>query len=43
MMRAFALGLLLAWAGAATAIEADQAFDDPAMQTRYEHMTRGLR
>ena len=43
MMRASLLGLLLAWAGTATAIEAEQAFGDPAMQARYEKLTRELR
>ena len=43
MMRAVVLGLLLAWAGAATAIEAEVAFADPAMQARYEQLTRELR
>lgn len=43
MMRALVLGLLLAGAGSAAAIEAEQAFSDPAMQARYEQMTRELR
>ena len=43
MMRAVVLGLLLAWAGSAAAIEAERAFADPAMQARYEHLTRELR
>ena len=43
MMRELLLGLLLAWAGTATAIEATQAFGDPAMQARYEKLTRELR
>ncbi len=43
MMRALVLGLLLACAGSAAAIEAEQAFSDPAMQARYERMTRELR
>ena len=43
MMRAIVLGLLLAWAGIATAIDAEQAFADPAMQARYEKLTRELR
>lgn len=43
MMRALVLGLLLAGAGSAAAIEAEQAFSDPAMQARYERLTRELR
>ena len=43
MMRAVVLGLLLAWAGSAAAIESKSAFADPAMQARYEHLTRELR
>lgn len=43
MIRALLLGLLLASAGTAMAIEAEQAFADPAMQARYENLTRELR
>lgn len=43
MIRALVLGLLLAWVGTATAIDAEPAFGDPAMQARYERLTRELR
>jgi len=43
MMRALLLGVCLAWAGAALAIDAERAFEDPAMQARYETLTRELR
>jgi cytochrome c-type biogenesis protein CcmH len=35
--------LALAWAGGALAIDTERAFDDPALQARYEHITRELR
>ena len=34
---------LLAFAGHALAIDAQKAFDDPALQARYEHINRELR
>jgi len=37
------LALALAWAGGALAIDTQRAFDDPALQARYEHITRELR
>jgi cytochrome c-type biogenesis protein CcmH len=35
--------LLLGLAGNAFAIDAEKAFDDPALQSRYEHINRELR
>jgi cytochrome c-type biogenesis protein CcmH len=35
--------LLFAFAGAALAIDAEKAFEDPALQARYEHINRELR
>ena len=44
MTRSLVLGLLLAVAaGPAAAIDAERAFSDPAMQQRYEALTRELR
>jgi len=37
------VALALAWAGGALAIDTQRAFDDPALQARYEHITRELR
>jgi cytochrome c-type biogenesis protein CcmH len=37
------LALTLVWAGGALAIDTERAFDDPALQTRYENITRELR
>jgi cytochrome c-type biogenesis protein CcmH len=37
------VALALAWAGGALAIDTERAFDDPALQARYEHITRELR
>lgn len=43
-MRAFWCALLLAASlGSAYAIDAERAFDDPALQSRYEHLARELR
>lgn len=42
-MRAVIAALALAVSAAAFAIDAERAFDDPAMQERYERLTRELR
>jgi cytochrome c-type biogenesis protein CcmH len=42
-MRALVLALSLAFAGNALAIDPEEAFADPAMQERYENLTRELR
>jgi cytochrome c-type biogenesis protein CcmH len=43
-MRTFFCALLAALSlGSAYAIDAERAFDDPALQARYEHLTRELR
>lgn len=42
-MRAVIAALALAVSAAAFAIDAERAFDDPALQERYEHLTRELR
>jgi cytochrome c-type biogenesis protein CcmH len=43
-MKAVLCLLLVAFGvGAAHAIDAERAFDDPALQARYEHLTRELR
>jgi cytochrome c-type biogenesis protein CcmH len=42
-LRTLLLALTLAWAGGALAIDTQTAFDDPALQARYEHITRELR
>ena len=41
--RALLAALLVAFAGNALAIDAEKAFDDPALQARYEHINRELR
>ena len=41
--RTLLAALLLAFAGHALAIDAQKAFDDPALQARYEHINRELR
>lgn len=43
MLRMLLLALALAWGGAALAIDTESAFDDPALQARYEGITRELR
>ena len=43
LMRAFLLAVLLASGGAALAIDAEDAFDDPVLQQRYEKINRELR
>jgi cytochrome c-type biogenesis protein CcmH len=43
VIRTLLLALLLATPLAALAIDAEQAFDDPVMQERYERLTRELR
>ncbi len=43
MLRVLAATLLLAWAGAAFAVDTEREFDDPALQARYEHISRELR
>lgn len=43
MLRMLLLALALAWGGAALAIDTESAFDDPALQARYESITRELR
>jgi cytochrome c-type biogenesis protein CcmH len=42
-LRILLIALTLAWAGGALAIDTERAFDDPALQTRYENITRELR
>lgn len=42
-LRALLVGLALAWAGQALAIDTERAFDDPALQARYENLNRELR
>jgi cytochrome c-type biogenesis protein CcmH len=42
-LRALLLALALGWAGHALAIDTERAFDDPALQTRYENLNRELR
>ena len=42
-LRLLLLTFALAWAGASMAIDTQRAFDDPALQARYEHITRELR
>jgi len=43
LMRALLLAMLLASAGTALAIDAEDAFDDPVLQQRYEKINRELR
>jgi cytochrome c-type biogenesis protein CcmH len=43
LARAALTALLLAFAGHALAIDTEKAFDDPALQARYEHINRELR
>ncbi len=43
MIRAFTVALLLALSVSAVAIDPEPAFSDPAMQERYENLTRELR
>jgi cytochrome c-type biogenesis protein CcmH len=43
MMRALTIALLLAVSAVALAIDPEPAFSDPAMQARYEKLTRELR
>jgi cytochrome c-type biogenesis protein CcmH len=43
LLRAFLAAMLVAFAGNAFAIDAEKAFDDPALQARYEHINRELR
>jgi len=43
MIRALVLAWLLTVPAVVLAIDAEQAFDDPAMQARYEKLTRELR
>jgi cytochrome c-type biogenesis protein CcmH len=43
LMRACLLAVLLAFGGAAIAIDAEDAFDDPVLQKRYETINRELR
>jgi cytochrome c-type biogenesis protein CcmH len=42
-VRAVIAALLLSLAGAALAIDTEKAFEDPALQARYEHINRELR
>jgi cytochrome c-type biogenesis protein CcmH len=37
------LAVTLSWASGAMAIDTERAFDDPALQARYENITRELR
>jgi cytochrome c-type biogenesis protein CcmH len=43
LLRSLGLALLLVAAVPALAIDYEKAFDDPAMQARYEHINRELR
>jgi cytochrome c-type biogenesis protein CcmH len=43
LLRALLTTLLVAFAGNALAIDAEKAFEDPALQARYEHINRELR
>jgi cytochrome c-type biogenesis protein CcmH len=43
LMRALVTMLLFASAGSVVAIDTQRAFDDPALQARYEHINRELR
>jgi cytochrome c-type biogenesis protein CcmH len=43
LLRTLLAALLFAFAGHALAIDAQKAFDDPALQARYEHINRELR
>ena len=43
LARSLLATVLLAFAGAALAIDTEKAFDDPALQARYEHINRELR
>jgi len=43
LLRALVAVLLLACAGNALAIDTERAFDDPALQARYENINRELR
>jgi len=43
LMRACLLAVLLAFGGNALAIDAEDAFDDPVLQERYEKINRELR
>jgi cytochrome c-type biogenesis protein CcmH len=42
-LRALLAALLVAFAGTALAIDSEKAFEDPALQARYEHINRELR
>ncbi|HXW10773.1 MAG TPA: cytochrome c-type biogenesis protein [Steroidobacteraceae bacterium] len=42
-VRTLLAALLFAFAGHALAIDTEKAFDDPALQARYEHINRELR
>jgi cytochrome c-type biogenesis protein CcmH len=42
-LRAFLVALVLVASGQALAIDTERAFDDPALQTRYENLNRELR
>jgi len=43
VIRAMLAGVMLVLAAPVLAIDAERAFDDPAMQERYENLTRELR
>ena len=43
MLRALVIALSLCTAGSVFAIDTERAFDDPALQARYEHINRELR
>jgi len=43
LLQALCAALLLTLAGAALAIDTEKAFDDPALQARYENINRELR
>jgi cytochrome c-type biogenesis protein CcmH len=42
-LHALLVALVVAWSGQALAIDTERAFDDPALQTRYENLNRELR
>jgi cytochrome c-type biogenesis protein CcmH len=42
-LHALLVALVVAWSGQALAIDTERAFDDPALQARYENLNRELR
>jgi len=43
ILRALLIALMVAWASGALAIDTERAFEDPALQARYEGITHELR